>query len=356
MAYPSTYSAWRRSGPTGTKENPLTISRTDDETLPSNLNANDVVIKIYAVSLNYREFAMLNGTYPVDILDKGIPCSDAAAEVVAVGSAVTQVSVGDRVCPNPNMGPTYEGINDGGSVGLGNSAEGVLRQYAVFDEQHLVKIPANMSWEEAATLPCAGVTAWNALDGLKNAPKGAYALLQGTGGVSMFSLILCLSAGIRPIITSSSDEKLAAIKKLSPEIQGLNYKAVSDQAAEVQRLTNGRGVHYVVNNTGPQSLMDDIDFLCERGGTVSLVGFLSGFTADWASGNIMKLMGKAAKLQGIGMGTRKDFEDMNRFLEEKKVRFDSILVDEPFAFANAKDAFDRLESGKFHGKLIIKFD
>jgi threonine dehydrogenase-like Zn-dependent dehydrogenase len=113
----------------------------------------------------------------------------------------------------------------------------------------------------------------------------------------MYSLLLCLSAGIRPIITSSSDDKLAAIKKLSPDIQGLNYKTVSDQGAEVQRLTNGRGVHFVVNNTGPNSLMDDIGFLCERGGTVSMVGFLDGFEADWAPGNIMRLMHKSAKLK-----------------------------------------------------------
>jgi threonine dehydrogenase-like Zn-dependent dehydrogenase len=113
----------------------------------------------------------------------------------------------------------------------------------------------------------------------------------------MYSLVLCLAAGIRPIITSSSDEKIAAIKKLSPEIQGLNYKSVSDQGAEVKRLTNGRGVHFVVNNTGPKSLMQDVSFLCERGGTISLVGFLDGFDAEWAPGEIMSLMRKAAKIQ-----------------------------------------------------------
>lgn len=113
----------------------------------------------------------------------------------------------------------------------------------------------------------------------------------------MFSLILCLSAGIRPIITSSSDEKLAAIKRLDPSIQGLNYKTVSDHGAEVQRLTNGRGVHFVVNNTGPKSIMDDISFLAERGGTVSMVGFLAGFDADWAPSDLMLLMRKAAKLK-----------------------------------------------------------
>lgn len=113
----------------------------------------------------------------------------------------------------------------------------------------------------------------------------------------MFALILCLSAGIRPIITSSSDKKLGEIKKLSPEICGLNYKTVLDQGAEINRLTDGRGVDFVVNNTGPKSLMDDISFLCERGGTVSMVGFLDGFDANWAPGDIMRLMHKNAKLK-----------------------------------------------------------
>ncbi|KAF1933712.1 GroES-like protein [Didymella exigua CBS 183.55] len=354
MSHPSTYSAWHRSGLRGTKEQPLTIFRTYDEALPSTLNPNDVLIKIHAISLNYREIAMLIGTYPMDIQDKGIPCSDAAAEVVATGSSVSRFAVGDRVCPNPSIGKTYEGGSDGMSVGVGTNGPGVLREYAVFDEQHLVKVPDHLSWEEASTLPCAGVTAWNALNGLKNVPEGAYALLQGTGGVSMFALILCISAGIRPIITSSSDEKIAAIKKLSPLIQGLNYKTVTDQGAEIQRLTNKRGVHFVVNNTGPKSLMDDISFLCERGGTVSMVGFLEGFDADWAPGQIMSLMHKSAKLQGIAMGTRDDFEEMNRHLEEKKVHLAPLLTDEPFTFANAEKAYERLESGNFHGKIVIK--
>ncbi|OSS53180.1 hypothetical protein B5807_02533 [Epicoccum nigrum] len=354
MSYPSTYSAWRRSGLKGSKESPLTINRSENEELPSTLDPNDVIIKIHAVSLNYREIAMLNGTYPVDILDKGIPCSDAAAEVVATGSAVSRFSLGDRVAPNTSIGKTYEGGTDGNGVGVGTNSPGVLREYAVFNEEHLVKLPKHMSFEEASTLACAGVTAWNSLNGLKNVPQGAYALLQGTGGVSMFSLILCLSAGIRPIITSSSDEKIAAIRKLSPEIQCLNYKSVADQGAEIKRLTNGRGVHFVVNNTGPASLMEDISFLCERGGTVSLVGFLAGFDADWAPGQIMALMHKMATLKGIAMGTRDDFEEMNRYLEEKEVHFDSLLNDEPFAFANAKSAYKHLESGKFHGKIIIK--
>lgn len=138
----------------------MTIKRTYDEKLPSTLNANDVIIKIHAVSLNYREYAMLIGTYPAKLIDQGIPCSDAAAEVVATGSSVSRFSVGDRVCPNPSIGSTWDGGNDGIDIGLGNTGQGVLSEYAVFSEEHLVKMPAHMSWEEVSgklTLCCGGV-------------------------------------------------------------------------------------------------------------------------------------------------------------------------------------------------------
>lgn len=354
MSYPSTYSAWRRSaGTRAHKGQRLTIERTPNEQLPKDLKPHDVVIKIHAVSLNYREIAMLIGTYPMEIESGGIPCSDAAAEVVATGSVVSRFKIGDRVTPNTSIGD-FEPDDDGLSVGLGTNSPGVLREYAVFHEKHLVPLPAHLSWEEGSTLACAGVTAWNALEGLKYVPKHATALLQGTGGVSMFALIFCLAAGIRPIITSSSDKKIEDIKKLSPEILGLNYKTVTDQDAEIKRLTNGRGVDFVVNNTGPKSLIDDIGFLCERGGTVSIVGFLAGFDADWAPGDIMRVMSKSAKVKGIAMGSKADFEEMNRYIEEEKIHFDPLLFGSPYSFANAKDAYDHLESGKFHGKIIIK--
>ncbi|KAH7069879.1 hypothetical protein BKA63DRAFT_90456 [Paraphoma chrysanthemicola] len=354
MAYPSTYSAWRRSpGTKASKEQRLTLNRTGNEPLPDTLQPNDVVIKIHAVSLNYREHAMLIGTYPVPLESGGIPCSDAAAEVVAIGSAVQRFAVGDRVAPICGIGK-FEPDDDGHAEAVGVNVPGVLREYALVQDKHLVRLPANLSWEEGSTLACAALTAWNALDDLKYVPKNASALLQGTGGVSMCALLLCLSVGIRPIITSSSDEKLEAIKKLSPEIAGLNYKTVDDQGAEIKRLTNGRGVDFVVNNTGPASLIDDIGFLCERGGTVSLIGFLSGFDGSWAPTDIMRLMQKNAKVKGIGIGSKAQFADMNRHIEEKKVQFDTLVFDRLFAFAEAKDAYALLESGKFHGKIVIK--
>ncbi|KAI8941901.1 hypothetical protein NX059_000015 [Plenodomus lindquistii] len=351
MSYPSTYSAWRRT--TGPKPN--TIERTSDEKLPSALGSHDVIIKIKAVSLNYREHAMLIGTYPVpNVLEHGIPASDAAGEVVAVGSDVTKWRKGDRVVPNANQGE-FPPDDDGNSVGLGNTADGVLREYAVYHEKHLLHLSDNLSWEEGSTLACAGLTAWVALDGLQYVPEGAAALLQGTGGVSIFALLFCLSAGIRPIITSSSDEKLDQLRKFSPEIRGLNYKTCKDQDAEVKRLTDGRGVDFVVNNTGIGSIPDDISFLAPRHGTISLVGFLAGFEADWDHVKLMGLMSKSAKLQGIAMGTRKQFEAMNKYIEDNKVDF-KILYDRVFKFDESKEAFETLASGKFTGKIVIKIE
>lgn len=196
MSYPSTYSAWRRSaGTKASKDQRLTLERTYDEQLPKDLKPYEVVIKIHAVSLNYREIAMLIGTYPMQLESRGIPCSDAAAEVVATGSAVSRFAIGDRVTPNTSIGD-FEPDDDGIAVGVGTNAPGVLREYAVFQEKHLVPLPAHLSWEEVSwwiipsltlkltlnqgsTLACAGVTAWNALDGLKYVPKHATALLQG---------------------------------------------------------------------------------------------------------------------------------------------------------------------------------
>ncbi|KAK4973145.1 hypothetical protein LTR42_006439 [Elasticomyces elasticus] len=257
---------------------------------------------------------------------------------------------------------------------LGGDVDGVLREYAVFNEEVLVQLPKYLSWEEvcrhsqvlcnsfyadtdfhskASTITCAGVTAWNALDFPNAMSHGRSALLQGTGGVSMFALLLCRAAGLTPIITSSSDEKLESIKKLSPEARGINYKQHPDQVSEVARITNGKGVDVIVNNTGVGSLITDIGSLRQRGGVVSLVGFLDGFKADWDPSALMAMMGKAARLKGIAVGSKLDYQALSKFLEEKAVRLDP-LIDRTFSFDESSQAFDYLYSGKHVGKVIIK--
>ncbi|CAI6333991.1 unnamed protein product [Periconia digitata] len=360
--YPSTYTAYRRSPGTSAPPNGrLTIFPSTEESLPlaSQLRPDDVIVKIHAISLNYRDVGILIGNYPLAVESGGIPCSDAACEVVAVGEQVSAFSVGDRVTPITSIGERggKDDDDDGMDVHIGVDTAGMMAEFAVVKEKHLVRLPEGLSWEEGSTLACAGVTAYNALSKLQYVPKDATAVLQGTGGVSMFALALCVAAGIQPIITSSSDAKLAAIARLYPTVLGINYKTLGSDAAvaaEVKRLTDGRGVDFVINNSGPGSLMHDIDMLRDRDGAVSLVGFLNGFQADWSPSGLMALMAKRAKLQGIGMGSKKDFEEMNAYIQDKKVDLKPLLSKPFFDFKDTEKAFDKLESGDFTGKIIIK--
>ncbi|KZL74892.1 alcohol dehydrogenase [Colletotrichum incanum] len=349
MTSPTTSLVFRRTD----GDLPRTIEQsTEALPAPDELGYRDVLVKIHAVSLNFRDVAMLNGRYPVEVEQRGVPCSDCAAEVIAVGSAVKNLVVGDRVAPVFDLSNLI-GDEDKPMQALGGDVPGVLREYAVFDEEVLVHLPKHLTWEEAATLTCAGVTAWNALDNPTLARKDAAALLQGTGGVSLFALLLCLASGIKPIITSSSDEKLEEIKKLDPNVHGINYKTTTDQKAEILRATNGKGVDFVVNNTGPGSIPEDIGFLRQKGGTVSLVGFLDGGNGNWEPNAIMALMSKSAKLKGVAVGSKLDYQHLNDFLQEKKVGLGPI-IDRVFPFQDSKAAFEYLYSGKHVGKVVIK--
>ncbi|PNP55958.1 hypothetical protein THARTR1_03895 [Trichoderma harzianum] len=347
MALPDTFKAWRRTSGT----HPLTIVPST-ETTPKSLGPKDVLIKIHSVSLNYRDIAMFSGVYPAAIVEKGIPASDASAEVAAVGSAVQKLKVGDRVSPNFFVN-FLTGKEEEPVKGLGGEVEGVLAEYAVFSEELLVQLPEYLSWDEASTIACAGVTAWSSVDGLKNlSPETDYALLEGTGGVSMFALLLLVDAGIKTIITSSSDAKIAQLQKLSPLVLGINYKTTPDISAEVQRITNGRGAKIVLNNIGPASILSNIDSLA-MWGSIKIVGFLGGITGDWEPKEILKLLYKRANLQGIAVGSKRDFEDLNAYLEKRKISL-APLLDRVFALDEAKEAFDHMIAGRHVGKIVIK--
>lgn len=179
-----------------------------------------------------------------------------------------------------------------------------------------MKLPSHLSWEEvlfqgllslhkytiltcrqSATLAGVGTTAWNSFDGLKDLPKDATALLQGTGGVSVMALLICLAAGIRPIITSSSNEKLSKLMQIAPGISGVNYKSTPDISVEISRLTHGKGVDYVLNNVGLSSIPTDLQILRGYGGSIALIGFLGGLEANWHSSVLMTLIVKAAKVK-----------------------------------------------------------
>lgn len=271
-----------------------------EEPLSHDLKPNQALIKIHAVSLNFRDIAMISGRYPVEVIKQGVPCSDAAATVVAVGSDVEKVTIGDYVTPSfqTNYLTGTEKHNE--LSALGGDVDGVLREYAVFDAEILTKVPEHLSHEEAATIACAGVTAWTALD-MGRSLKADSALMQGAGGVSMFALVLCVAADIKPIITSSSDNKLKEIEKLGSQenpVIGINYSTHSDWDVEALRLTDGLGVDVVVNNVGATSMEKSINVLVRRNGTISLVGFLGGMPDQSEMPDcVLPIMKKTAKTQ-----------------------------------------------------------
>ncbi|KAF3055343.1 hypothetical protein CFAM422_013174 [Trichoderma lentiforme] len=347
MALPATYRSFRRT----TGDLPLTIE-ISTEAVPKQLGDNDVLIKIHSVSLNYRDVAMLHGKYPVPVRDGLILASDCSAEVIAVGSAVKRFQIGDFVSPiiSTNFIKGTEDVKlHLGS--LGGYVDGVLREYAMYSEEVLVQLPKNLSWDEAATITCAGLTAWKSLNGLEDLTSDSYVLLEGTGGVSMFALLLLVNAGVHVIITSSSDEKIANVKKISHLVEGINYKTHSKIAPEVQRLTEGKGVAIVLNNAGVHSIPSNIDCLGDRG-TINLVGFLEGFTADWNPAKLGELLVKQGILRGAPAGSRIDAQVLNKYLEDKNIALGAI-IDRKFTFDRSKEAFDYLYQGKHIGKVII---
>jgi NADPH:quinone reductase-like Zn-dependent oxidoreductase len=293
MSLPATYRTYRRT--IDGKAIELL-----EEPLSQALEPNEALIKVHAVSLNFRDIGMINGRYPIEVLKQGIPCSDAAATVVAVGSEVTKVKIGDYVTPSFQTGFVTGTEKHAGRSALGGDVDGVLREYAVFDAEILTKVPEHLSYEEAATIACAGVTAWTSLD-MGRTLRADSALMQGAGGVSMFALILCIAAGIKPIITSSSDDKLKEIKKLGSEenpVIGINYSTHPDWDVEARKLTGGLGVDVVINNVGATALEKSVNALVTRGGTISLVGFLGGAPDQSEVFDcVIPIMKKTAKLQ-----------------------------------------------------------
>jgi NADPH:quinone reductase-like Zn-dependent oxidoreductase len=309
--------------------------------------AHQVLIKVYATSLNRHDIFVLHGQFPVGTRQTLVPVSDGAGEVVAKGAAVTRFHVGDRVAgiffQNWISGPAP--ANAGQSV-LGSSLDGMLSQYVALDESGVVKIPATLSYEEASTLPCAGVTAWNGLFTRGRIQPGDYVLLEGTGGVSMLGLSLALADGAKPIITSSHDEKLARAKTLGA-IGGINYLTTPDWEKPVRALTGGAGVQEVLEVGGKDTLAHALSSL-GNGGHIALIGGLSGF-----GGNVpvTTLMNNNITASGIYVGSRADFEALNAFIDAHHVK---PVIDKVYAFQDAAAAFDALDKGESFGKTVIR--
>jgi NADPH:quinone reductase-like Zn-dependent oxidoreductase len=309
--------------------------------------ANEVLVKFHAASLNYRDLMMVKGFYNPKLKTPLVPLSDGAGEVTSVGEAVTKWKIGDRVCPI-FMQDWLDGEIDFSKArtALGGDLDGCLREFGAFNENGLVRIPDHLSFEEAATLPCAAVTAYNALYHSGSLKPGDTVLLQGTGGVSIFALQFAVILGARTIITSSSDEKLQRAKDLGAN-DLINYKERTDWDKAVLDLTGKRGVDHVVEVGGAGTMQKSVNAV-KMGGDVSVIGVLSGK----GEFNPTSLLMKTVKLQGIYVGSRQMFEQMNLMICQHT--YLKPVIDKVFEFGEVKDALKHMESGSHFGKIVVK--
>jgi NADPH:quinone reductase-like Zn-dependent oxidoreductase len=305
----------------------------------------DVLVRIRAASLNYRDHAIITGKYRYPLDHNTIPCSDGAGEVVSVGPSVTRFKPGDRAV-STFFQVWIDGLPPKNRKALGAPLDGTLAEFVSLDEDGWVPMPSSLSFEEAATLSCAGPTAWNALmnTGTRIKP-GDTVLCLGTGGVSMFALQFARAAGARVIITSSSDEKIARARSLGA-VAGVNYKTHLEWQKEVLSLTGGNGVDCVIENGGIATLQRS--FQCVAwGGKVALIGVLGGAQG---SANPHDLMFKSASLHGIGVGSRASLEQLILAIEINRIK---PVIDKVFPLDHADEAFRLQSSGPYFGKIVI---
>jgi NADPH:quinone reductase-like Zn-dependent oxidoreductase len=308
-------------------------------------SAGQVLIRVRATSLNYRDTAVVSGIYPGQKLPV-IPLSDGAGEVVAIGEGVTRVKVGDRVAgiffQDWIAGKlTREKIKSA----MGGAIDGMLAEYVALNQEGVVLLPEHLSYEEGASLPCAAVTAWQALVYRGRLMAGETILLLGTGGVSIFALQFAKILGAKVIITSSSDEKLVRAKQLGAD-ETINYKMFPNWEEKVYELTQKQGVDLVVEVGGAGTLEKSLRS-ASVGGRISLIGVLGGA----GDVNHTQILMKSIDVQGIYVGSREIFEAMNRAIALHKIQ---PVIDRVFPFDKAPEAYRYLKSGSHFGKVVIE--
>jgi len=307
----------------------------------------EVLVKVQAVSLNYRDLMMVKGNYNPKMKLPRIPCSDGAAEVEAVGKGVTAWKRRDRVCgifmQNWLDGTPTPAKIKGDWVG---DIDGMLAEYVVLKETGLVRIPEHLSFEEAATLPCAGVTAWNALK-TGRVERNSTVLMQGTGGVSIFALQFAKLKGARVLGISSSDAKLQRACSLGLD-EALDYGETSEWDRWVVEKTSGEGVDLVVEVGGVGTLPRSLRAV-KMGGTIAQIGVLTG-PAEAIP--VPTILHKQVHLRGIYVGSRENFEEMNAEIAKAKLK----PVYESHPWTEAQNAFKEMESASHFGKLVLKVD
>ena len=307
---------------------------------------NEVLIQIKASSINYRDLSTIENPVPRGIPFPRIPNSDGAGEVVEVGSKVTRFKTGDRVC-----GIFFQDWIDGELTELdtqkmlGGTAEGMLGEYRVVPEHGLVLTPPHLTDVEAATLPCAALTAWNSMVEAGGVTTGSTVLLLGTGGVSVVAQQICNMLGARTVVTSSSDAKLARIRDLGAW-QTINYRSNPNWDREVLDVTRGQGVDHTVEVGGAGTLQKSMNST-RFSGSLGIIGILTGGEVD-----PLAILRRSLRLTGIYVGSRRMFENMNRAISAHEMH---PVVDATYSFENARQAYHDLRAANHFGKLVITF-
>ena len=309
--------------------------------------ADEVQVRIRAVSLNFRDQLVIQGKYNPRMKLPRIPVSDGAGEVVSVGHEVTAWKPGDRV-----VLPFFPAWLDGeltaekSASGLGGDVDGLLREFAVIKAEALLPIPAHLSFEQAAALPCAAVTAWNGLFVSGNLQPGQTLLLQGTGGVSLFGLQFGAIIGANIILLSSSDAKLERARAMGAH-HTINYRATPEWEKRVREITNGHGVDLTLEVGGAGTLAKTLKATAYAG-HVSLIGVLAGISGEIQLGQILH---KALSLRGIYVGSRAMFQAMNETISQHRLE---PVIDHVFPFDHAVEAFRHFETAQHFGKIVIQ--
>jgi NADPH:quinone reductase-like Zn-dependent oxidoreductase len=310
--------------------------------------AGEVLVKMSALGLNFRDLLVVKGIESWRPPAARIPVSDGVGEVIEVGEGVTRVKTGDRVAGiflprwlDGELTPE-KFVSPLGGAG----ADGVAAEFVTFDENAVVKVPANLSDAEAASLPVAALTAWHAIARRSRIQAGETVLIQGTGGVSLFALQFARALGAAPLVISSSDEKLEKAKQLGA-FETVNYKKFPDWDRRILELTDGRGVDTVVEVVGGENLNRSLNAV-RLSGTIGFIGLLAGLAAPI---NTYQFVMKNVTIHGIETGSREMFEEMNGFIERRGIK---PVIDETFAFGDIKNALRYLESGTHFGKIVVQ--
>jgi NADPH:quinone reductase-like Zn-dependent oxidoreductase len=350
MPPPSSTSAYRIDFNAGSFDG---LKIHESEPLPA-LGPHDVLVAIEAVSLNYRDIAMPLKLYPSTTKPNVVPCSDAAGRVLAVGDQVSSIKTRDRVCPT-----FFQKFEDGyptkesRASSLGGMNDGVLRKHGVFNQNGLIRIPDYLQATEAATLPCAALTAWNALFGLEGraCKAGDFVLTQGTGGVSLFAVQFAAAVGATVISTTSDNVKAQKLRDLGAK-HVINYREDAHwgiTARQYIESQGGPGAAHILEVGGEATMAQSFKAIASEG-VISMIGFLGG-NAEKRQASFWDTFASACIVRGINVGSRKQFRDMLAFTEEKRIK--PVVDEQQFKFEDAKKAYEYLQAQKFFGKVVI---